>query len=514
MYPGSMWWLLACTAVQDSSLDEVPRGDSGGGSPTGETGRTDDSGTTPVVPTSFTLGEVETCTAPTTAAWSDTHPVSVYDEPTGPNPTGTEPGGVAVVGNTLYWLRDGGLAVAMDLEAGIASELGWTNEIAGLSLADLDHDGLDDLILTGFNPGVVWAVGTAEEAITLLTRGSSERWARDISPGDVNGDGVEDLFFTYTGLPSNSAVLASDVLFGNGDRTFSDPVPVVTEGPFWGRPFDATLLDLDGDSDPDVYLCNDLGNLAPNGVLLNDGRGGFTPGGAGWGLDLRMNCMGAAWGDVNRDGDLDVYLSDTFRQYLLVDEGDLWVDEAAARGLGQNPELGMGWGSAVTDADNDGLPDVILALGDFWTAETDRYEVGLYLQDETGGTFKQTDQLRAVAAGRGVVAADVNEDHVVDFLVGDAFRSPWTMLSAGCTADHWVEVEAPPGSRVVVEADGLTWGALASHEHGWASAGPSRVHVGLGAIDTVDRVTVYPLWSGPQALEGPIAADRRILFHP
>ncbi len=99
-------------------------------------------------------------------------------------------------------------------------------------------------------------------------------------------------------------------------------------------------------------------------------------------------------------------------------------------------------------------------------------------------------------------------------MIGDARRSPRVLRSEGCTDASWIEVEAPPGSRVRVDAGDRSWVALVTHESGFASAGPTIAHIGLGDADIVDRIVVSPWWGSPVAIEGQIDARRRVTWRP
>ena len=63
----------------------------------------------------------------------------------------------------------------------------------------------------------------------------------------------------------------------------------------------------------------------------------------------------------------------------------------------------------------------------------------------------------------------------------------------GCTSAGWLEVEAPVGSRVVVEAGGVRQTAWVTGDSGYVGHGPARVHLGLGEAQRADRVEVHLL---------------------
>jgi hypothetical protein len=226
--------------------------------------------------------------------------------------------------------------------------------------------------------------------------------------------------------------------------------------------------------------------------------------------------MGDTWGDIDADGDLDVLLSNTERNTLLYQEGGFFADVSTARGVEDNVPPRMPWGAAVVDADNDGWPDAFVASSYFATVDEIPFDPWWYRQQPDGSFVDHAADLPSLrdTSTRGVVSQDVNDDGVPDLLVGGLRRSPWVFLSDGCTSQSWVELRGPAGSYVAVEAGGVTRAGLLTTESGWGSAAPASVHIGLGTVDTIDRITIRPPWSGEAVLEGPITARRRIEYAP
>jgi len=117
-----------------------------------------------------------------------------------------------------------------------------------------------------------------------------------VCTGDYDGDGWPDVFLTQPNVGSR--------LYRNlGGFRFED----VTSSTVGDSPHGqgATFVDIDNDSDLDLFVCNDE---QPNQLFVNDGQGGFREQAAEFGLDFSGASVMMTFADYDRDGDLDGYL--------------------------------------------------------------------------------------------------------------------------------------------------------------------------------------------------------------
>ncbi len=144
------------------------------------------------------------------------------------------------------------------------------------------------------------------------------------------------------------------------------------------------LFDADGDDRLDLLLLNGRGfpnakespgSSATQRLYLNRSEKGgpirFQDGTAGAGLDLSGYCMGGAAGDLDNDGDADLYLSCLGRDFLLENRNGKFTDVSRAAGLSQDDEFGVS--VAMLDADHDGRLDVYATRYVTWSAENDLF---------------------------------------------------------------------------------------------------------------------------------------------
>lgn len=197
--------------------------------------------------------------------------------------------------------------------------------------------------------------------------------AGGVGAGDYDRDGLVDLCVVRGehGAP---------VLYRNiGNLAFADAsggageyLASLTTGLYSS----ATFADVDGDGWLDLLLLGIRGT--PPKLLRNAAGGGFTPI-EDSGLSLPVNNMSAAFGDIDRDGDLDLFVTHWFSE-LLAPAGYLWrndgsghfVDVSQAAGLpifsgtlfyaGQNPFLDVSYTGNFADIDSDGWPDLLVAV--------------------------------------------------------------------------------------------------------------------------------------------------------
>jgi len=167
--------------------------------------------------------------------------------------------------------------------------------------------------------------------------------------GDYDADGDLDLYVV------NHYDQADKLLHNEGDGSFSDATSALP----MGDPEDgvgAAWGDYDNDGDLDLYVSN---WNAANVLFANDGDGTFSDATLGL-LGETANTRGVAWGDYDNDGDLDLYLANyAGPNRLLHNEGDGTFTDATNGDPLSNE--GNGAGVAWGDYDSDGDLDLYLA---------------------------------------------------------------------------------------------------------------------------------------------------------
>lgn len=270
-----------------------------------------------------------------------------------------------------------------------------------------------------------------------------------VAAGDINNDGLPDLYFT-----SNRN--GNRLYLNKGDLHFED----ITESAGVKGTADWTtgvsMADVNGDGLLDIYVCTvsnvhgNEGTASPvarmngkNELFINRGNGRFSEQAHQWNLDIEGYNTQSAFLDYDHDGDLDLFLlqhsvhqtgnygDTTLRsKYSAVSGGKLYrndgarfTDVTAGSGI-ISSALGYGLGVAVADFDHNGWDDIYVG-NDFH--ENDYY----YLN--SGGVFREQS---ATAFGHqsnfsmGNDAADINNDGWIDLLTLDMLPADEKVLKS------------------------------------------------------------------------------------
>jgi hypothetical protein len=379
---------------------------------------------------------------------------------------------------------------------------------------DVDGDGQLEVIVGGLVPSVLRA-GSGPATPIVGIPAIDERaplLVHDLAPGDLDGNGVTDLYAVLTRDQHDGADYDDVVI-----RTDGGALDVLVDAVPWDvgirHGFDATWFDEDGDGDLDVYVANDLGSVMGESTLLRNDGGTLADASDDCFCALKTNNKGVDVGDVNRDGLPDLYVTGNPHNTLLsqLDDGT-WVDVTSVTNAGGVDEGVTGWGGNLVDFDNDGWLDLLSAQGDRWNTgnENERIDVAPRLLRQVDGRFEDVGADVGVTGSgsfRAAVSIDFNADGVEDLLVTGLSGPPLLFLSDGCTAAGWLEVTAPRGSRVEVVTEDGVQAAWVRGDEGYLANGPPRVHFGLG--DAADVSELRVTLPGGETLVTPAFAGRR-----
>lgn len=284
-------------------------------------------------------------------------------------------------------------------------------------------------ILTGKSTGINF--------VNDLTENYSVNWWRysyiynggGVAIGDVNNDGLQDIFFTGNLVPNK-------LYLNKGNLQFEDVTAntgIVKES--WEFTYGATLVDIDGDGDLDIYICNsrwDDPEKRRNRLWINNGDMTFVEKSKEFGLDDNTYSTHANFFDYDNDGDLDMYLvthpvdfidKNKTKYFQKIETGVNLSDHFYRNDNGKFVEChlevginnhGYGLSGSVADVNDDGFLDIFI---------TNDYAMYDFLYINNGdGTFRDeslTYLKKTSINSMGSDIADMNNDGFQDIIVAD-----------------------------------------------------------------------------------------------
>ena len=248
-----------------------------------------------------------------------------------------------------------------------------------------------------------------------------------IATGDINNDGLLDLYFTGNQV-SNKLYL------NKGNLQFEDITEKagVSGDDRWYT--GVTISDVNGDGFLDIY-CSVGGKFGPknNQLFLNNGDGTFLDKSVEFGIDDNGDSLQGTFFDYDKDGDLDLYVAnypptsfstptflyvymmnnvkDQQSDHLYRNDGNKFTDvtdEANVR------SYGLSLSATVGDLNNDSWPDIYVS-NDFRSPDF------MYINNQDG-TFKEVLKnatSQTAFYGMGVDISDINNDGNLDIYQAD-----------------------------------------------------------------------------------------------
>ncbi|MEP6736280.1 MAG: VCBS repeat-containing protein [Chryseolinea sp.] len=251
-----------------------------------------------------------------------------------------------------------------------------------------------------------------------------------VAIGDVNNDGLPDIYFSGNKVPNK-------LYLNKGDFKFEDITDKAGVAVAQGWKTGVTFADVNQDGFLDLYVCRSAlpdSTLRENQLFINNRDLTFTEKSKEYGLNINDYSTQASFFDYDLDGDIDMFLlnhslpayagfnnlmnfkkqqSAKFASKLFENDHGKFFDVSKKAGLINNV-LSFGLGIAVSDVNDDGWPDIYIS-NDF------NEEDYLYINNQNG-TFTNTikDAMGHVSLfSMGSDIADINNDALPDIYTLD-----------------------------------------------------------------------------------------------
>ncbi len=407
----------------------------------------------------------------------------------------------------------------------------------GVAVGDTDNDGDLDLYVTNYGPDAFYrnnGDGTFVNA-TESAGFSGGGWSTSAAFLDYDADGYLDLYVArylrfdpavscqrlsdardYCG-PQSFEGIPDSLYRNNGDGTFSDvttDVGIVSSDKGLG----VVCADFTSDGWVDLYVANDG---EANRLWVNSGSGTFYDEAIMRGLAFNTHgkaeaSMGVTVGDVDRDGELDLFMTHFHREtntlYVASPYG-IFSDATDSSGFAGIDLPFTGFGCGFFDFDHDADLDIALVngrvmrgpvlpganIGNFWNPYA---EPNLLFENNGHGQFSDVGArggnfTSQIEISRGLAFGDIDHDGDLDFVVGNIWGAPRVFRNdAPAPGTHWLSVRAMTGNRdaigaqVTVVTAKTKFVGLVLPAYSYLSSSDFKAHFGLGEIEKIEAIEV------------------------
>jgi len=437
--------------------------------------------------------------------------------------------------SALYHNNGDGTFTDVTQKAGVGGEGHYGQ---GVCSGDYDNDGYPDLYVTGYGSAILYhnnGDGTFTDVTEKAGLADKGMWSTSAAWIDYDKDGWLDLvvcnYIDWTPdnniwcgehrpgyraycHPDNYRGQHLKLYHNNHDGTFTDVSKQSGIGIPEAKGMGVVTADFNNDGWPDIAIANDTW---PNFLFINQHDGtfkdvSFISGVAASAEGKYEAGMGIDAADCDNDGWMDLYVThlDFELDRLYHNNHDGTFDDVTYPcGIGNSAIFTSGVAAVFADYDNDGWIDIMQVNGAMldnisrYHSEVTYEESKLMFRNLGHGKFAKVskelgaDFMRPVA-GRGLAAADFDNDGDIDFAVNVRGDYPELLRNDGGNANNWLTVNLVGtksnrdglGSSLKLTSEGFTQVRQAKGGMSYMSASDPRIHFGLGRRKSIDSLEI------------------------
>jgi hypothetical protein len=256
----------------------------------------------------------------------------------------------------------------------------------------------------------------------------------------------------------------------------------------------------------------------PSLLFRNNHDGTFNERGLESGMALNEDGkeqagMGLGVGDFDTDGHLDIFKThfseDTNILYRNNGKGS-FRDVTTRAGLAVETRF-VGWGSAIQDLDNDGLPDIFFTTGmvspelEASLRDAPYKTPNVVFRNLGGGRFEELldeagPAMKELHSSRGAAFGDFDNDGDVDILIMNMNEPPSLLRNDVSGSNHWLKVllegvesnRSAIGATVVAGYGDRRQAQAVLAQSSYLSVNDRRLHFGLGSEQKAEIEIRWP----------------------
>ncbi len=417
-------------------------------------------------------------------------------------------------------------------EAAGLSDVGYGQ---GVTVGDFDNDGFPDLYVGNVGQNQLLhnnGDGTFSD-ITVTSGTLAGGWTSSSVFADFNQDGLPDLYVvTYLGgeeiyqlcnkrvRPRCSPLLypaEPDRFYLNlGDGRFRELSGSHGLAAAEGRGLGVVAADFDGSRRLSLFVGNDMTanfffqnqTTVPDALLFEERA---IPSGLAFDhAGQAKACMGIAAGDYDKNGRLDLFVTNFYRQtndLYAQEEGGTFQDVSVRTGLAEPGFLMLGWGTQFLDADLDGFSDLVVTNGHVHDPVDAKIPYAMPAQcfrNRGNGQFVEVSRPQLgpffdrPRMGRALARLDWNRDGLDDVCISHlneraALLTNRTEMAGNSLSLRLIAVNSARdaiGARVRITAGNQVTVRQLTAGDGFHASNERRLNEGLGANRVADLVDV------------------------